>query len=229
MKYEQFETHCHTAEVSRCGVLRAEEVADGIKAADYAGTFITDHYNARFFEQPAHIGLGWKEKIARFLKGYHKAKERGQEIGLTVLLGLEVQPESSPYEFLVYGPDEKFLENAGPFYKLPMPDFYKLISENGYLVFQAHPYRYGLSPENPAYFDGIEIVNSQPRHESRNKLALEFAFAHDIMIIAGGDVHMEEDIGQSGIMLPAGIETIDEFLSYYKQTRRPELIVTCGA
>lgn len=229
MKYEQFETHCHTAEVSRCGVLRADEVVDGLKAAGYAGTFITDHYNARFFEQPGLIGLGWKEKIARYLAGFHKAKKRGEEAGLTVMLGLEVQIDNSPYEFLVYGPDEQFLAEAGPFYKLPMRDFYQLMSQNGHLVFQAHPYRYGLSPENPAFFDGIEIVNSQPRHESRNKLALKFAYAHDIMIIAGGDIHMAEDIGKSGIMLPADTDSIEKFLSYYRQVRRPELIVTCGA
>jgi len=43
MKLFQFETHCHTAESSPCGILTGEEVADGMKEAEYAGTFITDH------------------------------------------------------------------------------------------------------------------------------------------------------------------------------------------
>ena len=74
--------------------------------------------------------------------------------------------------------------------------------KNGFLMFQAHPYRFGLSPENPKYFDGIEMLNAQPRNDSRNKKALQFAYKNDIMKIAGSDVHVKEDIGRSGIMLP---------------------------
>jgi hypothetical protein len=74
----------------------------------------------------------------------------------------------------------------------------------------------------------MEIVNSQPRHESRNKLALKFAFEHDKMIIAGGDVHMEGDIGRGGIMLPQSINSESDFIEYYKNIKRPELIVTYG-
>ena len=45
-----------------------------------------------------------------FLAGYRAAKKRGDEVGLKVFLGLEVQAEDSPFEFLVYGPDEEFIE-----------------------------------------------------------------------------------------------------------------------
>ncbi len=228
MKLCQFETHCHTAETSPCGILTAVQVVDGIKAAGYAGTFITDHFYARFFERPDMDGLSWRQKVRRYLAGYTAALQRGREVGLKVLLGLEIQPEGSPYEFLVFGPDEAFLMDAGPFYKQPIAQIYQLMHENGFLVFQAHPFRFGLSPENPAYFDGIEIVNSQPRHMSRNKLALQFAHEHDVMVIAGGDIHMKNDIGLSGIMLPEGIDDLNSFIRYYKEVRRPELIVTCG-
>lgn len=228
MKLCQFETHCHTAETSPCGILTAAEVVDGMKAAGYAGTFITDHFYSRFFEKPGMQGLTWREKADRYLIGYRAATQRAGEVGLKVFLGLEVQPEGSPYEFLIYGPDEAFIMDAGPFYKWPLADIYRLMHENGFLVFQAHPYRFGLSPENPAYFDGIEIVNSQSRNISRNKLSLQFAFEHDVMVIAGGDVHMHEDIGLSGIMIPKDIDDVSSFIRYYKQVRTPELIVTCG-
>jgi len=229
MRHKQFETHCLTAETSRCGVLTARQIVDGISRAGYAGTFVTDHFNARFFEKPGMKNLSWKAKTDRWLKGFRPAALRAKMYGLKVFLGLELQPKDSPYEFLIYGPDEKFLYDAGPFYNLQMADIYRLMHQNDYLVFQAHPYRYGLSPEDPSLFDGIEIVNAQPRHLSRNRLAMEFAFKHDVMIIAGGDVHMEEDIGKSGIMLPEDIGNVKEFIAYYKQVRRPELIVTYGA
>ena len=145
-----------------------------------------------------------------------------------MFLGLEVQLDDSPFEFLVYGPDESFIKETGPFYTLPTPQFYELMHKNAFLVFQAHPYRFGLSPEDPAYFDGIEIVNAQPRGNSRNKLALKFAHENDIMVIAGGDVHLLCDIGRAGIMLPETVGSIAEFLEYYRQVRTPELIITCG-
>ena len=229
MRFCQFETHCHTAETSPCGVLTAVEIVDGMKAAGYAGTFITDHFYSRFFERGHLAALPWEEKAEKYLTGYRAAKKRGDEVGVKVFLGLEVQLEDSPFEFLVYGPDEQFLIKAGPFYRLSTPEFYAMMHENGFLVFQAHPYRFGLSPENPAYFDGIEIVNAQPRGNSRNKLALKFARENDIMVIAGGDVHLLCDIGRAGIMLPEDIGSVADFIEFYRKVRTPELIVTFGA
>lgn len=229
MKLYQFETHCHTAETSPCGILKAAEVADGLKAAGYHGVFITDHFYSRFFETREIGKLPWVQQVERYLTGYRIAKKRGDEIGLKVFLALEVQPEDTPYEFLVYGPDERFLMEQGPFYRLTTPEVYALMHAHGFLVFQAHPYRHGLSPDDPAHYDGIEIVNAQPRNLSHNKRALEFAFSHDVMVIAGGDVHMAGDIGRCGIMLPDGIEGVQDFINYVKAVKTPELIVTCGA
>jgi hypothetical protein len=228
MKLYQFETHCHTAEVSPCGVLTAHEVVSGLKKADYMGTFITDHFYSRFFNMRGIEHLSWKKQAESYLAGYRIAKRKGDEIGIKVFLGLEVNPDNSPYEFLVYGPDERFIVENGPFFKLSVPELYSLVHGSGFLMFQAHPYRSGHNPEDPRYYDGIEIVNSQPRHDSRNRLALKFAFEHDKMIIAGGDVHMEGDIGRGGIMLPDSINSEADFIEYYKNIRRPELIVTYG-
>lgn len=228
MKLYQFEMHCHTAETSPCGILTAAEIVDGLKAAGYRGTFITDHFYSRFFEKRGIAELPWEQQAESYLKGYRAAKKRGDEIGLTVLLGLEVQPEDSPFEFLVYGPDERFIIEHGPFYRLTTPELYALMHANGFLVFQAHPYRFGLSPDDPAHYDGIEIVNAQPRNKSHNKRALEFAFTHDVMVIAGGDVHMDGDIGRGGIMLPDSVQNVQDFIAYMKEIRTPELIVTYG-
>lgn len=228
MKLYQFETHCHTAESSPCGVLTGAEVADGMKEAGYMGTFITDHFYSRFFDQRHIADLPWDAQVDRYLAGYKATKQRGDEIGLKVFLGLEVQVEDSPFEFLVYGPDEQFIKEYGPFYQFSTADFYQLMHNHGFLVFQAHPYRFGLSPENPKYFDGIEMVNAQPRNDSRNKLALQFAFENNILKIAGSDVHLEGDIGRSGIMLPGTINSTADFIDYYKKVRTPELIITYG-
>ncbi len=229
MKLYQYETHCHTAESSPCGILTAAEVVDGLKKAGYRGTFITDHFYSRFFEGQCAAKLPWEQKVQMYLAGYRAAKKRGDEVGLKVFLGLEVQPEDTPFEFLVFGPDERFIIEQGPFYRLTTPRLYELMHVHGFLVFQAHPYRYGLSPDDPGNYDGIEIVNTQPRNKSHNKRALRFAFSYDIMIIAGSDIHMEADIGRGGIMLPDSIESVRDFIEYMKEVRTPELVVTCGA
>lgn len=228
MKLYQFEMHCHTAETSPCGILKAAEVADALKAAGYRGAFITDHFYSRFFEKRGIAGLPWEQQAERYLAGYRAAKRRGDEIGLMVLLGLEVQPEDTPFEFLVYGPDEQFIYTHGPFYRLTTRALYALMHAHGFLVFQAHPYRFGLSPDDPAHFDGIEIVNAQPRNRSHNKRALDFAFTHDVMLVGGGDVHMIGDIGRGGIMLPESVQSVQDFIDYIKEVKAPELIVTYG-
>lgn len=228
MKLYQFETHCHTAETSPCGIISGSEVADALKEAGYMGTFITDHFYSRFFQKRKIEHLDWETQADMFLAGYKAAKKRGNEIGIKVFLGLEVQAEDSPFEFLVYGPNEEFIKANGPFYKLSTPALYSLMHENGFLMFQAHPYRFGLSPENPKFIDGIEMVNAQPRNDSRNKLALQFAYNNDILKIAGSDVHVRSDIGRSGIMLPGSINSTQDFIDYYRQVRTPELIITYG-
>jgi len=228
MKFCQFETHCHTAETSPCGILSAVEVVEGLKSAGYAGTFITDHFYSRYFDRGAMASLPWEEKAELFLTGYRAAKKHGDDIGVKVFLGLEVQLDDAPYEFLVYGPDEEFIISAGPFYRLPRPEFYRLMHENGFLVFQAHPYRYDLGPVIPPCYDGIEIVNAQPRNTNHNPLALKFAAEHDIMVISGGDVHMSGDIGRAGIMVPETVDSVADFIEFYREIRTPELIVTCG-
>lgn len=229
MKLFQFETHCHTSETSACGVLTGAQVADGMKAAGYMGTFITDHFYSRYFEKKSFAHLAWEERIDQYLIGYKAARQRGEQIGVKILLGMEVQIEDSPFEFLVYGPDEAFLKKTGPFYDLSTPAFYDLMHKNDFLVFQAHPYRYGLAPENPAYYDGIELVNAQPRAINRNKLSLNFAANHNVLTIAGGDVHLIEDIGRSGVMVPESINTPADFVAYYRTAKAVELIVTYGS
>jgi hypothetical protein len=229
MKLYQYEMHCHTAETSPCGILAAAEVADGFKEAGYRGVFITDHFYSRFFETKGMKKLPWEQQAQKYLAGYRAAKKRGDEIGLKVFLALEVQPEDTPFEYLVYGPDERFILEQGPFYRLPAREMSALMRSHGYLVFQAHPYRFGLSPDDPQNFDGIELVNTQPRNFSHNRRALDFAFSHDVMLIAGGDVHMKGDIGRGGVMLPEGIDSVQDFIKYMKEVRTPELIVTCGA
>jgi predicted metal-dependent phosphoesterase TrpH len=226
LRLREIETHCHTREVSPCSRIPAAEIVRLYHEKGYAGVFITDHFTSVVFEDPKRSGRKWEEQVDLYLAGYKAAKAEGDRLGIRVFLGLEVQPASTPFDFLVYGVDEAFIKEKGPFYKLETRDFYHLMHINGKLVFQAHPYRYGLEPEEPKYIHGVEIFNAHPRHQSRNNLALKYAFDHNLWTIAGSDVHQAGDIARSGVMLPESVDSESAFVDYYRQNGSPELIIT---
>ncbi|MEG1473882.1 MAG: PHP domain-containing protein [Christensenella sp.] len=233
MKYFQAETHCHTSEVSPCSRIPAQYLIDGYAEAGYKYVIITDHYHPAVLEKPKFKGTTWEQRVDYFWSGYEAAKRAAQATDIIVLPAMEValniREDGLGDDFLVYGFDKDFLMAEPYLYRLDYQTFYKKMHAHGFLVFQAHPYRYGLHPVLPVCYDGIEMVNTHPRHFSRNKLAIEFAAEHNLLTIGGSDTHSEDDVGRGGVMLPAGIETISDFVQYYNENGSPELIVTFGA
>jgi len=231
MTQYQTETHCHTMEVSPCSRIPAKYLVEGYAAAGYGYLFVTDHYHPNTFQHMR--GKTWAEKVDEYLSGYTLAKAYAP-VGLHVMPAMEVtinyeSREQFGTDFLVYGADREFLVEHPRLFDLDYEAFYQLMQENGFLVFQAHPFRYGLSPVMPICYDGVEAVNAHPRCFSYNKKAIQFASEHDVYIISGSDAHAEEDIGRGGVMLPGGIETPMDFVQYIKENGSPELIVTYGA
>ncbi len=234
MKYYQAETHCHTREVSPCSRIPAKFLVQEYLQLGYKYMFVTDHYHPEVFEVGAVADMSWEDKIEHYLMGYRAAKEAAQGTGLRVMLGMETvlgrdASTGIGNDFLVYGFGEDFLRKYPYLYNYSYADFYELMHSEGFLVFQAHPYRYGLKPIEPICYDGIEIVNAHPGHDSQNQLAIKFVMEHDIYMIGGSDAHCDADTGRGGVMLPDGIETPRDFVEYYSENGSPELIVTFGA
>ena len=62
--------------------------------------------------------------------------------------------------------------------------------------------------------DGVEVRNANPRHESRNELALGFAHANPSLLrLSGSDCHRAEDIGMGGILTATLPEPEQGFVS----------------
>ena len=224
-RLREIETHCHTKEVSPCSRISAEELVTLYHQYGYYAVFITDHFKDEVFEQEKMRGKSWAEQADLYLSGYKNAKRMGDKLGIKVFLGLEVTPAASPYDFLVYGADEAFIKEQGPFYQLEMPEFSDLMHKNGKLIFHAHPFRYELEPEDPQYYDGIEIFNAHPRMQNRNQMALQLANEHGLWTISGSDAHHEGDAGRSGVMMPESVDSEAAFVDYYRQNGSPELII----
>jgi predicted metal-dependent phosphoesterase TrpH len=210
------EAHAHTAEVSPCGKLPAAAVVAALAARGYGAVVITDHYLPGQREN--------RGARAAFLAGIQAAREAAPA-GFAVLPGLEMRFRQGPEDFLVYGPSEADI--------LALPDdvcergpsaFHALAADNGWLVYQAHPFRPKLARANPADLDGVETFNGNPRHDSRNRLAADFAEQHALRTIAGSDIHQAGDAGAVGLLVPeAATRSAGAFADYLRQTPRPVL------
>lgn len=202
------ETHLHTREASPCGRLTAREMVEMYAAAGYSTIVITDHFEAATMEP---LGdMPWEEKVDCFYRGYREAKALGDEIGVVVIPAAEVELTYYDNHYLVYGDVIDFLKANERIYELPPEEFYRRAKEADVLVFQAHPYRDEKCYPTPDYVDGVEVFNSNSRHEDFSPKTLALANERGLLMISGSDAHREEDIAGGGILTEKRIETADD-------------------
>ena len=202
-------THVHTAPNSGCAKVPAEEIPARYLAKGYAGIFVTNHYMRYVFED--FYGIRDPEAQTEFfLSGYRRAKKAGDEIGLPVYLGAELNPDryntpGSSYparEFLLYGADEAFFCEHPRLYDLSQEELFDLCEEKGILMIQSHPFRIPTQCGNPDAVHGVEVLNACIRHPSRNELAQAFAKEHGLLELAGDDFHEIGDEGRAATLVP---------------------------
>ena len=85
-------------------------------------------------------------------------------------------------------------------FRMGIAAFAPLAREAGALLVQAHPYRKKCTPAFACYLDGVEVLNLNPRHDSRNDRAEEYAALHGLLRTGGSDCHRSEDIAAGGIL-----------------------------
>ncbi len=222
-KFVEIETHIHTVPVSPCSYLQPEDIVDFYKKHNYYGIILSNHFLPSIFPKQLR---SWESKVDYFLKDYYTAKKLGEAKGLNVFLGMEINLSGTVCDFLIFGLTEEFLYAHENFYDLSLPQLFALFHGQDMLMFQAHPYRYGLEPCDPEYYHGIEVFNAHPRHPSRNQMAIKFAKENNLWLSSGSDAHSYEDMGRSGIMLPPVTNT-QEVCQYYRKNGSPELIIVC--
>ncbi|MFW6006764.1 MAG: PHP domain-containing protein [Bacillota bacterium] len=227
MELFKYDIHVHTDEVSPCGKIEAEKMVKLYKKAGYAGVVITDHFRSRFFTD-INTGISHEEKVDRYLLGYRKAKKLGDKMGIKIFWGLEITFPENSNDYLVYGINEEILNKYRNITEIGLAEFYKLMKKinEDILIFQAHPFRTGTTIMDPELLDGIEIYNGNPRHDSRNELALKFAQRHGLRKISGSDFHQLEDLGQGGIILPEKPETEADLVQMLKKEKIRNLLTT---
>ncbi|SFL36275.1 PHP domain-containing protein [Halanaerobium salsuginis] len=216
MKNHNTELHAHSAETSRCGLVAADELVKKYSEAGYSTVVLTDHYYERFFVKFRQ--QSWSEKLAKYLKGYRTACQTAKEIGLNILLGLEIRFINQKNEYLVYGLTEKFLRENPELHKKNLSELRKLVDQqpDPVLIFQAHPYRRGMKPVAIDLLDGLEVYNGNPRHDSHNQQALAFARDNGLKMVSGSDFHQLEDLARGGITTEKEIKNSKQLIEVLK-------------
>lgn len=196
----KIETHLHTNHVSKCGWLDAETLAAAYAEAGYAGIAVTDHYNDDTWsyiecdiETPG-------SKVEKFLDSFYKMQQACAKYNIVVYMGAELRFRENENDYLFYGFDKEVLARPNDIQQMGIVSFSKKHRNESNLLIQAHPFRGKCVPVDPYLIDGLETYNGNPRHQSRNDYAVEYADHFKNMIrSSGSDCHRTEDIARAGI------------------------------
>lgn len=220
-----FEPHAHTSETSKCGHIPAEELVRRYKALGYSGIAITDHLHDFYLSLHPELGDDWEKYIDRYLLGYRTAKAYGERIGLDVALGAELRFPQNESDYLIYGIDEAFLYEHPFMFHTDVDSFCRQY-RGEILIIQAHPFRPGCFAASPDSIHGIEVVNCNPRHDSLNTLATEYAERNPSLYrVVGSDTHRDGDEGLSAFVTEAPIR--DSF-DYKRAVESGEYRLRCA-
>ena len=80
----KYETHCHTAPVSKCGKASAEDTVSFYKRMGYDGIFITNHFLDGNIN-PAVWELPYSEQIDFYFSDYEKCRALGVNVRLSTV------------------------------------------------------------------------------------------------------------------------------------------------
>jgi len=218
----RLEMHIHTSEVSPCAQCTAAQAVRRCIAKGFDGMVVTDHFN----EDASHRIMGalapWLARVDNFLRGYEAAKAAAPA-GFPVFLGMELRFMGQGIsEFLVYGFDENFLYAHEGFDRLGIEKFSRLARENGLLVGQAHPFRWGMTLTRADWLDGLEVYNGHSTHKSHNDFAALWARKHGLLPLSGSDYHggnTGDGVAPGGVRLREPVRDGRELVKAIKERR----------
>ena len=223
----KFEMHSHTRENDICVTMDADDIVRAYKGVGYDGMVITNH----FFD----LSLEWyKDELAGcchdviidyYLRGFRAAKKTGDEIGVKVLMGIELRFDGDKNDYLVYGIDERFLYDSPLLNTLTLDSFLETLPD-GALVYQAHPFRDGMSGTNPSKLYGVEVYNGGTSCD-RNSFADIWADKYSLKKISGSDFHRIDHLGIGGVVFERDIGDMHSLVIELKAQRY--LLIKDGA
>lgn len=233
MKFKT-ELHCHTGDVSNCGKENAEYIVSRYIEAGYTSLVVANHMSRftftgsrnkypEFLEATGKTDC-WQSKVDFFMTGYENLV-KAADGRLNIILGMEFRDFNSSLEndYLVFGVTEEWLRASEKITEMNIKEMSAYVHESGKLIYQAHPFRNGMTVIDPKYLDGIEVFNGHHLHRSRNRVATLWADIHGLKRTSGTDFHEKVHFCCGGILTDFPIETTDQLVETLK-TESYELI-----
>ena len=212
-----YETHLHTKPVSKCATAEVRDNLERYKELGYTGVFITNHFidgNVRIDEP-----MSYEEKINFFFSDYEDALKIGKEIGIQVLLGVELSYKGT--DFLVYGLDKEWFLAHPEILEMPKSEELPFMMEQGALVIQAHPFREAFYIDHirlfPRCVHGVEVFNAC-RKDLENEMAKRYADAYGLLHFAGSDTHHLTQKRFTGLKFETPILDEKDFINRVKNS-----------
>lgn len=216
----RFDMHIHTAETNDpIANISAADIVRLYHEKGYDGIVITDHFSLplRNWLREELRGMTHAQMIDRWMKGYRNAKEVGDRIGCTVLLGMELRFQDSLNDYLIYGLDEYFLKNNPPLDYLDLDELNRIKTDD-MLIYQAHPFRPNMVVGFPEKTFGVEVHNGAISAE-RNYMADVWADTFHLHKISGSDFHHISQLAKGGLDFYDDIRTQEAFLDALRNDR----------
>ena len=183
-----YETHLHTLPVSKCARADVSETLAFYKSQGYAGVFITNHFIDGNIN--CDNALSYAERLDFYFSDYEDGLRIGEEIGLTVFLGVEISYKGT--DFLIYGLDKAWYLAHPEIQDMKKTDMLTLMAESGALIIQAHPFREASYIDHirlfPRHVHGVEVYNAC-RTDFENAMAKQYAESYGLLEFAGSDNH----------------------------------------
>ena len=205
----RYETHLHTAPISKCAVATMEETLRFYKAMDYDGVFITEH----FLDGNTTVdkNLPWEEQIDRYFSSYEQGLELSNEIGLKIFPAVEMSYNGT--DFLIYGLYKEWYKAHPEIMTMKKSAELTFLAQNGALIIQAHPFR-NIDHIRlfPNFIHGTEIVNTG-RTDFENSMAKIYADSYNLIEFAGSDNHnAAKKKYLAGMESKTPINSVEEFI-----------------
>lgn len=185
----RYETHLHTAPVSRCAQASVRETLEFYKSMGYDGVFITNH----FLDGNVNVdrSLSYEEQIEFYFSDYEEGCRLAEEIGIKVFAGVELSYFGT--DFLIYGLNKEWYLSHPQIMEMDRRAELEFMMSCGALVIQAHPFREAGYIDHlrlfPRSVHGAEIINAN-RSEFENHMAALYAQNYQLLEFAGTDNHI---------------------------------------